>query len=69
MTAPSDKATTFLAMASFATPFWITLLKDVSEAAALLMPILGAIWLIIQITHKIYTIWKGTEEFFPKDDD
>lgn len=34
-------------------PAWLPWLQNVSEVAAMLAPILGAIWLIVQIYSKI----------------
>jgi hypothetical protein len=44
-----DKITTGVAGASLASPIWLPWLKTVSEVAALLLPILGLTWLLIQM--------------------
>lgn len=38
------------AAAAIASPWWLTILKSVSDGAALVLPILGVIWLVIQMT-------------------
>lgn len=48
-----DKATTVVAGAAIASPAWLPKLQDVSDLSALLMPIAGLIWLIVQIYTKI----------------
>ena len=35
-------------------PWWLPVLKGTSEIAALLLPILGVTWLVIQIGFKVY---------------
>lgn len=45
----TDRATDAVAAGMVASPFWLPGLQDVSEIAALVVPILGAIWLIVQI--------------------
>lgn len=44
-----DQLKTVTATALTLSPFWLESLKGVSEMAALLMPIFGLGWLIIQI--------------------
>ena len=36
-------------------PWWLPLLKSTSEYAALILPILGVLWLAVQIGH---FLWK-----------
>jgi hypothetical protein len=55
----SDRATTGIAMASIASPLWLPSIKQVSDAAALVMPILGVTWLVVQIVAKIVELRKG----------
>lgn len=42
------------AIAAIASPIWLPALHQVSEVAALLLPIAGVIWLVVQIGVKIY---------------
>jgi hypothetical protein len=44
----SDKGTTVVAAAAAASPAWLPWLKSFSEIAALLLPILGCAWLVVQ---------------------
>jgi hypothetical protein len=39
---------------AIASPWWLPLLKETSEVAAYILPILGAIWLATQIGWKWY---------------
>jgi hypothetical protein len=48
-----DNATTAAAGAALSSPFWLPVLEDLSSASALLLPVLGAIWLIVQIMVKM----------------
>lgn len=44
--------------AALTSPFWLPALHDVSDVAALLLPILGAAWLVLQIALKVYSVRK-----------
>jgi hypothetical protein len=44
--------TTVVATTALMTPFWLPSLTSVSQVAATVTPILGAIWLTIQIVTK-----------------
>lgn len=48
-----DKATTAVASAAVVTPVWLPKLEMFSTTAALLMPILGVLWLSVQIYAKL----------------
>lgn len=58
----SDHATTYVASAAVTSPLWLPSLKDVSEVAGLLLPILGAVWLIVQIGGYILRYRKEPSE-------
>ena len=47
------------AVAALASPLWLPALHTASEVAALILPILGASWLVIQIGLKLYLAYKG----------
>lgn len=47
-----DGAAAAVSSAALTSPFWLPALKDMSETAALLMPILGGAWLVVQIISK-----------------
>lgn len=44
-----DRSTDVVAGAAVASPIWLPWLQQTSEVAALLVPIFGVIWLVIQI--------------------
>ena len=41
------------AIVAIASPWWLPALHQVSDVAALLLPIAGVIWLVVQIVVKI----------------
>lgn len=45
-----DHATTIVAVSAVSSPWWLQALHAVSDGAALVLPILGVIWLVIQMT-------------------
>lgn len=48
---------TYAVSAGMATsPWWLPLLQSVSEGAATIAPILGAVWLVVQIWAKVSEI-------------
>lgn len=46
-----EKTTSAIAVGAVSSPAWLSYLADVSQTAALLLPIAGLAWLIIQIAH------------------
>ena len=55
-----EHTTTAVAAGAVASPFWLPWLQTASEVAATVAPILGLIWLLVQITTKVYdTFFKG----------
>jgi hypothetical protein len=52
----TNKAITVSAITS---PWWLPILHQVSDAAALVLPIIGLLWLLVQITLKLYQVHKG----------
>ena len=48
-----DKASAIVATLMISLPAWHSTLKDVSDNAALVVPILGAAWLMVQIYAKV----------------
>lgn len=48
-----DNATTAAAAGAIASPIWLPWLQTASELAAVIAPILGVIWLLVQIWSKI----------------
>lgn len=49
-----ETVTTTGAYAALTSPVWLPSLKEASEIAGLLLPILGALWLVTQITVKLW---------------
>lgn len=47
---PTDVVRGAGAVAAIASPWWLVILKAVSDGAAFILPILGVIWLVIQMT-------------------
>ena len=47
------------ATAALASPLWLPWLHTASEFAALLFPILGGIWLFVQIVVKLMQVYRG----------
>lgn len=58
----AEKVTNAVAAAGVASPWWLPKLADVSQAFTLLLPILGGLWLVIQILHKLLTWRRPPEE-------
>jgi hypothetical protein len=48
-----EKATNVIAAGAAVSPWWMPSLADISQNAALLLPILGCAWLIVQIITKL----------------
>ena len=46
-------------LVAIASPWWLPLLKQTSEIAALVLPIMGVIWLGVQIGFKVFNHFKG----------
>jgi len=55
----NDTITATGASAAITSPWWIPTLEDVSVYAAEFLPILGAIWLVVQILVKLMDTYKG----------
>lgn len=54
-----ETITNTTAVVAVVSPFWIHLLHDISELCATALPILGALWLVLQITLKLQAWWRG----------
>ena len=48
-----EKVTNVIAAGAAVSPWWMPSLADISQNAALLLPILGVCWLTIQILWKV----------------
>lgn len=48
-----DRSTTAIAAGATVSPFWLPYLQGVSDGAALVLPILGAAWIIMQMYFHI----------------
>lgn len=49
----ADRITNTVAAGAVASPWWLPSLEGVSQTAALLLPVIGVIWLVLQIVTKI----------------
>lgn len=47
-----ERATDLVATAGVVSPIWVPMLGEISHLAGLLMPILGCVWLGVQIWKK-----------------
>lgn len=52
----TDNVTAVIAASAVASPVWLPFLQDVSGVAVIIAPILGTIWLIVQIGGKVVEI-------------
>ena len=57
----ADKSTTVVAAGAVSINWWLPWLKSFSEYAALLVPIAGLLWLVIQISLKLRNHFGGKE--------
>lgn len=48
--------------AAVVSPLWLPSLQQMSEAASILLPILGALWLVVQIGAKIIEVRRGKRQ-------
>lgn len=56
-----DHSTNGAAVAMITSPIWLSWLQSASEIAAIVAPILGVIWLLVQIWAKIQSTRKEIE--------
>jgi len=49
-----DTFTSAAATLALFSPVWLPILQEVSSIAALLLPILGGMWLLVQIWSKVF---------------
>ena len=49
----AERITNTVATAAVASPWWLPSLADVSHTAGLLLPILGVVWLTVQIVTRL----------------
>lgn len=54
-----EKTTNTIAAGAVASPIWLPALADVSRAAAMWLPILGVVWLFVQMIVFLYKSFKG----------
>lgn len=60
-----DQVTTGTAVGAVASPAILPVIETVSTFAALWLPVLGAVWLVVQITRAIRT-WPSKDDKQPK---
>jgi Na+/alanine symporter len=47
------------AVAAIASPWWLPGLHTISEVAALVLPIMGVLWIVLQVVIAIYKFKRG----------
>jgi hypothetical protein len=52
----NNEMTNVTAGAALVSPWWLPAIQGVSEIASVLLPILGAAWLIVQIVAKVIEV-------------
>lgn len=57
-----DNTTNAVAATAVSIPVWLPWLQTTSEIAATVAPILGAVWLVVQIWAKIKTTLESKSE-------
>lgn len=55
-----DHVTNTAALGAVGSPWWLPSLQTVSDSAALVLPILGVTWLLVQIGAKLYVTLRKT---------
>lgn len=58
----SDSVTGGVAIAAIISPAWLPMIQDISTYAALFMPILGVMWLAVQIVTKVYETFRNKKK-------
>lgn len=48
-----EKATNTIAAGAVSSPVWLPILSDISQVAALVLPILGVLWFVFQFYWRI----------------
>lgn len=49
-----ERVTNTVAAGAVVSPWWLPSLSDISQFAALMLPVLGCVWLIVQIIAKLH---------------
>jgi hypothetical protein len=57
-----ENATTVGAVGAILSPAWLPELHNISAMAAELAPILGVLWLVVQIGTKLYVTYRKKED-------
>jgi hypothetical protein len=53
----TDLVTDVVAVAAIASPWWIPTLEQAHDGAAWVLPLLGVLWLLLQIGGWLYSRW------------
>ena len=51
----TDAANMVVAVGAATSPWWLPLLRESSEIAAMVVPILGVMWLLLQIVLRLHS--------------
>lgn len=55
---PDTPLTNVVALSAVVSPWWLDLVQTVSDASAIALPIMGVVWLVIQIGLKLYPLFR-----------
>lgn len=55
----TNQLTNATAGAALVAPWWLPQLQTISEISSIALPILGAVWLVVQIVEKLRNILKS----------
>lgn len=58
----NDAGTSIVAATAVASPIWLQAVEGVSTVAEWALPVLGAVWLVIQIIFKLKEMNRGRDE-------
>lgn len=58
----TDRATDIVAVGAVTSPFWMPTLGQLSQIAAAATPILGVLWLLIQIYARLAELWEKRKQ-------
>jgi hypothetical protein len=55
---PTELTTDVVAVAAVASPWWLPSLAQVHDGAAWVLPLLGCLWLLLQIGGWLFAKWR-----------
>lgn len=57
MTGPAEAITNVTAGAAIVSPWWLPTITFAADASTFLLPVLGVVWLAVQIIAKVRSEW------------